>query len=331
MKNIFKNKTILITGGTGSIGSELVRQLLNFQPKQLRIFSRDESKQYYLMEKLNHHTGVRFFIGDIRDRNRLDFAMSGVDFVFHAAALKHVPSSEYNPFEAVNTNIVGSQNVIDSALHHNVDKVIAISTDKAVNPSNVMGTSKLMMEKLIINANFYRGNARTKFSCVRFGNVAWARGSVLLLWKKQVEREKAIHVTDPTMTRFLMTINQAIQLVLETAQYARGGEIFVLKMPSTKIRDLAKIYIAKYYPNEHITIKNVGSRPGEKKHEELFNDSVEPKGIFESKTMIIIVPEINIFELKQPVRSYPGFKRRAALGEYSSKHSIDLTKIRAIV
>lgn len=333
LNKVFRDKIILVTGGTGSIGSQLVLELLRYKPKQIRIFSRDESKQYYLMEKIrnSNYTGVRMFIGDIRDRHRLDLAMQNVDIVFHAAAMKHVPLCEYNPFEAVKTNIVGSQNVIESALHNNVDKVIAISTDKAANPSNVMGTSKLMMEKLIVNANFYRGNAQTKFSCVRFGNVAWARGSVLPLWKKQVEREQRIRVTDHDMTRFFMSIDQAIKLVVKTVQYSCGGEIFILKMPSIKLRDLARIFIEKYFPKETIAIEEIGYRPGEKKHEELYTDNIKPKGVFENKEMIVILPEVDIYELKQPVRKYPGFRSRASIKQYSSQHSINHQKIRKIV
>lgn len=327
----YKNKVILVTGGTGSIGSQLVMDLLRYHPKQIRVFSRDESKQYYLLEKINHHTGVRLFIGDIRDRDRLDLAMQNVDIVFHVAALKHVPLCEYNPFEAVKTNIVGSQNVVDMALKHNVDRVIAISTDKAANPSNVMGASKLMMEKLVVNANFYRGQARTKFSCVRFGNVAWARGSVLPLWQKQVERERRIRVTSHDMTRFFMSIDQAIRLVLKTAHYTLGGEIFILKMPSIKLRDLARIFIEKYFPKKTIAIEEVGYRPGEKQHEELFTDNIKPKGVFENNEMIVIIPEVDIYELKQPTRAYPGFRRRTSVKTYSSKTSINHPKIRRIV
>lgn len=328
---VFRNKIILVTGGTGSIGSELVHQLSAFRPKQIRIFSRDESKQYALMETLNHHPRVRFFIGDIRDKERLDLAFNGVDVVFHAAALKHVPLSEYNPFEVVKTNIVGSQNVIDVALKHNVDRVIAISTDKAANPSNVMGTSKLMMEKLFINANFYRGWAQTKFSCVRFGNVAWARGSVLPVWQEQVKRDRVIRVTDHDMTRFFMSMEQAIHLVLKTAQYAAGGEIFILKMPSIKIRDLARLFLQKYYPGEKIAIKSIGHRPGEKKHEELFTHNVEPKAIFENNAMLIIVPEVDIYDHKRPERRYPGFHLRHDIQEWTSQNSIDLKKIKSII
>lgn len=331
MNNIYRNRTILVTGGTGSIGSELVKQLLTYKPKQIRVFSRDESKQYYLLEQLRHHESLRFLIGDIRDQERLDFAFNKVDYVFHAAALKHVPLCEYNPFEAVKTNIVGSQNIIDSALKHNVYSVVAISTDKAANPGNVMGTSKLMMEKLITNANYYRGDCRTRFCCVRFGNVAWARGSVLPLWKKQAERDGSIMVTDNGMTRFFMSITQATALILRTAELTRGGEIFILKMPSVKLRDLAKIFLQKYFPKQKIRIEAMEPRAGEKQHEELFTNSFQPKRIFENLEMLIVIPELNILDLIQKGGEYAGFKRKKTIGEYSSKNSINLAKISTIV
>ncbi|MFA6908611.1 MAG: SDR family NAD(P)-dependent oxidoreductase [Patescibacteria group bacterium] len=331
MIKYFQNKIILVTGGTGSIGSELVKQLIKYKPKQLRILSRDESKQYYLMEQINHPGNVRFFIGDVRDQERLDMAFQDVDIVFHAAAMKHVPLCEYNPFEAVKTNIMGSQNVINAALRHNVDKVIAISTDKAANPSNVMGTSKLMMEKLIINANFYRGWSRTKFSCVRFGNVAWARGSVLPLWKKQVERDNTIKITNPKMTRFFMSIPQSIDLVLKTAKLTYGGEIFILKMSSIKISDLATIFVKKYCKGKKIKIINTGNRLGEKMHEDLYVPNLKPKAIFEDKEILIIIPELEIYDLKQPERAYEGFTQKKMYKDYCSDKSININKIKSIV
>src|SRR3989338_7407773 len=189
MSNFFKNKTILVTGGTGSIGSKIVRQALAYQPRQIRILSRNDSKQYHFLEKLDHPKNIRMLIGDIRDSKRLDLAFENVDIVFHAAALKHVPLCEYNPLETIKTNVFGSQNIIDAAFKNKVERVIAISTDKAANPGNVMGLSKLMMEKLLINTALSAKN-KTKFSCVRFGNVAWSEASVLPLWKKQAEKNK---------------------------------------------------------------------------------------------------------------------------------------------
>src|SRR3989344_5708608 len=194
MENIFKNKTILVTGGTGSIGSGIVRQLLDRQPKQVRVLSRNETRQYELLESLDYPNNLRMFIGDMRDRERMQLAFRGVDIVFHAAALKHVPFCEYNPSEAMKTNIIGSHNIIDAALHAGVKKVVAISTDKVANPFNVLGASKLMMEKLFINSNFFLAN-KIKMACVRFGNVAWASGSVLPMWKNQAEAKEVISVT----------------------------------------------------------------------------------------------------------------------------------------
>lgn len=331
MAHTFAGRTVLVTGGTGTIGSMLVQQLLRERPKQIRVLSRDESKQYELMETIKHHQGVRFFIGDIRDRERLDYAFQGVDIVFHAAALKHVPLCEYNPFEAVKTNIVGSQNVIAAALQANVDRVVAISTDKAVNPENVMGVSKLMMEKLIVNANYYRGPERTKFSLVRFGNVAWARGSVFPLWQKQAERNREIHVTDQRMTRFLMSQKQAITLVLKCATIMNGGEVFILKMPSIRLPDLAKIFIAKYFPHQKIRTVVSGKRAGEKTHEELCLPNPEGIKLFENRELLILVPEVNIPDLKQRLSLYPGFKQRHNFSGFSSKDHLDIESIRAII
>src|SRR3989338_7377263 len=227
MENIFKNKTILVTGGTGSIGSGIVRQLLDRQPKQVRVLSRNETRQYELLELLDYPNNLRMFIGDIRDRERMQLAFRGVDIVFHAAALKHVPFCEYNPSEAMKTNIIGSHNIIEAALHSGVQKIIAISTDKVANPMNVLGVSKLMMEQLMINSNFFL-TGKIKLACVRFGNVAWSSGSVLPMWKNQAETHRHIKMTNKNATRFLMTINQAIKLTIKAAQLCHGGGVFFL-------------------------------------------------------------------------------------------------------
>lgn len=331
MTNYFKGKTILVTGGTGTIGSELVIQLLTHQPAQIRILSRDESKQYYLMEKTNHHPSLRFLIGDIRDRERLDYAMKGVDVVFHAAALKHVPLCEYNPFEAVKTNVLGSQNAIDSAIHHNIEKFIAISTDKAANPNNVMGTSKLMMEKLVVNANYYSGSVRTKFSCVRFGNVAWARGSVLPLWQKQAERNGSIAITNKRMTRFFMSQHQAIQLILQSAIITRGGEIFILKMPSITMGDLATLFLKKHFPKKIIKIKTIPPRPGEKMHEELFVHDMNFIRVYENKELIILIPNLDLFEMNIPKKKYNGFVERKSITDIRSDKHINQNAVAKII
>src|SRR3989338_1758636 len=286
----FKGKTVLVTGGTGSIGSELVRQILKYQPAKLRVFSRDETKQYELIESLGYPKDFNILIGDIRDKERLNFAFRGVDIVLHAAAMKHVSISEYNPFEVIKTNIIGSQNVIDAAIEQGVKKVVAISTDKAVNPTGVLGTSKLMMEKLFVNANNYIKTRETKFLCVRFGNVLWSRGSVLPSWKEHAAKEKVIKVTDQEMTRFFMSKEEAIDLVLKASALTQGGEIFTFKMSSVKLIDLAKIFLEKYFPGQDIKIEIIGRRQGEKIHEELFDQSDLGKFILSDDRMFIIVP-----------------------------------------
>lgn len=331
MTNEFENKTILITGGTGSIGSALVKTLLNYKPKTIRIFSRDQNRQYELAEELNHPSCLRFFIGDIRDEKRLDFAMEGVDIVFHAAALKHVPSCEYNPFEAVKTNIIGSQNVVDIAIKHKVEKAIGISTDKVVNPTSVMGVSKMMMEKIFISANYYRGAEGCKFACVRFGNVAWSTASVLPIWQKQIVQNGSIDITDKNMTRFLMSRQQAAELVIKAAEAAQGAEIFVLKMSSVKILNLAKIFLEKYAKNgKNVSLNLIGNRGGEKMHEELFSEADLQHQIFENKAMYILVPTASSY-LKSNDRKYDGFKKTKNKVSYSSRKFINDTLIKKII
>lgn len=329
--NPLKDKTILVTGGTGSIGSVLVKRLFSYQPKQVRVFSRDESRQYYLSEELNSPKNLRLFIGDIRDRDRLDFAFRDVDYVFHAAAMKHVSFCEYNPFEAVKTNVNGSQNIIDMALKHNVERVVAISTDKAANPGNIMGVTKLLMEKLMINANYYSGKSRTRFSCVRFGNVAWANGSVLPLWKAQAMQNNRIDLTSREMTRFIMSKQQAIDLTLKAATLSQGGEIFIFKMSSIRIEDLATLFIDKYFAEADIEIRDIGSRPGEKLHEEIYTPNGAVKYIFENDEMYILVPEIDIFDLQQLIPSYEGFNQIEGIDSYSSEHYINGDTIEGII
>ncbi len=290
-KELVKGKTIIVTGGTGSIGSEIVKQLLDTEAGQIRIYSRDEHKQHELQQILGGDDRLRFLIGDIRDKDRMDFAFHNVDICFHTAALKHVPFCEYNPFEAIKTNIVGTQNVIDLALKHNLEKVIAISTDKAVNPTSVLGTSKLMMEKLITAANFLIGDKRTRFASVRFGNVLSSRGSVLPIWLKQIERNEPITITDKRATRFFMEIPEAVDLVFSAMEIMQGGEIFVLKMKRKfKITDFAKQTLKKHAPEKKISLKFIGLRPGEKLHEELLTKD-EADFALETKGMFVILPQ----------------------------------------
>lgn len=337
MKNEFKNKVVLVTGGTGGIGSEIVKQLLKLQPKQVRILSRNDSRQYQLFENLGHPENVRMFIGDIRDKDRLDLAFQNVDIIFHAAALKHVSICEYNPFEAVKTNIIGSQNVIEVALRHRIKKIIAISTDKAANPANTMGVSKLMMEKLFINSNLFSYGQNTLLSCVRFGNVAWADGSVLPVWDQQVKRTGTIRLTDGEMTRFMMSIEQAVTLVLKAAELTQGGEIFILKMPSVKIKNLAKIFLQKYHSGKKVTLTVVGNRPGDKIHESLINSEDKNGRVYADREMLIVVPILNTYNSKQLElnRRYSGFKlvnnTEMLMTANSSENSINHQKIAKLI
>ena len=331
MTDLIKGKTILVTGGTGTIGSKLVEELQKHSPAMIRVLSRDESKQHEMLERLSYPENVRMLIGDIRDRDRLVRALQGVDIVFHAAAMKHVPFCEYNPFEAVKTNIMGSQNLIDAALQCGVKKVVAISTDKVANPVGVMGVSKLMMEKLITGANYYQGETRTLFSCVRFGNVTWARGSVLSSWRQQAEKENLIKVSNDEMTRFFMTQQEAVNLVLEAGRLMQGGEIFVFKMPAIKIRDLADLFLAKYYPGQQISIQPFPRRAGEKLHEELLSANDTEGKILENEKMFVIIPPIQIIGRKAKVPVYAEFQPAKIQGNYSSQDNLSPEKIKAII
>ena len=291
MENVFRGKSVLVTGGTGSIGSEIVRRLLGYDPKVIRIYSRGEASQFDLQYELKGHANLRYLIGDVRDKERLGRAMQDIDIVFHAAALKHVPSCEYNPFEAVKTNVLGTQNVIDVSLDEGVEKVIAISTDKAASPSNVMGATKLLAERLVAASHSYRGEG-TFFSCVRFGNVLGSKGSVVPLFAKQIRSGGPVTVTDPSMTRFMMTIPQAIDLVIEAAERAHGGEVFIFKMPSLRLVDLAEVMIEEMSPlygfdPEEIEIAVIGARPGEKRYEELLTEE-EASAAYETESMYIL-------------------------------------------
>ncbi len=276
-------KTILLTGGTGSFGKHFCRLMLkNHPPKAIRIYSRDELKQHEMRQEFGEQI-LRFFIGDIRDLNRLRRAMEGVDYVIHAAALKHVPICEYNPIEAIKTNILGAQNVVNASIDAGVKKIVALSTDKAVNPVNLYGATKLCAEKLFVYGNAYAGPRDTRFSCVRYGNVIASRGSVIPLFLKQ-KKEKKLTITDERMTRFWITLDQAVNLVLKAFELMRGGEIFVPKIPSLRIMDLAKAVCPD------CEIEFIGIRPGEKLHESL-TTSEEARHMVSYEDMYIIYPE----------------------------------------
>ena len=261
---MFNNKTILITGGTGSFGRAFVRNLINnYNPKKIIIFSRDELKQSDMALDFDNHESLRFFIGDVRDYERIKFAMNDVDYVVHAAALKQVPAAEYNPMECIKTNINGAENVINACLEKNIDKVIALSTDKAANPINLYGASKLASDKLFVAGNILSGNNyRTKFSVVRYGNVIGSRGSVVPYFQNLIAKKTSfLPITDIRMTRFWLNLDQSVEFVIRSFERMLGGEIFIPKIPSVKIIDLATAMA----PN--LEQKVVGIRPGEKIHE----------------------------------------------------------------
>lgn len=281
---MINNKTILITGGTGSFGKKFVEILLKkYKAKKIIIYSRDELKQHE-MQKLvpgNKQTEVRYFIGDVRDLPRLKLAMRNVDILIHAAALKHVPIAEYNPFEAVKTNIIGAQNIIDASFEANVKKVIALSTDKASSPINLYGATKLTSDKLFIAANNYVGKKDLKFSVVRYGNVMASRGSVIPFFIKEAEKG-SLPITDKNMTRFNITLDEGVNFVIFCLKQMWGGEIFVPKIPSYKIIDLAKAISSK------VKFRYVGIRPGEKLHEEMISVSDSLNTIEYSKYFVIV-------------------------------------------
>lgn len=280
-----EQKTILVTGGTGSFGKKFVEIVLKeHRPKKLIIFSRDELKQHD-MRQIYPDTGgspVRYFIGDVRDRERLQRAFHGVDLVVHAAALKQVPACEYNPIEAIKTNIVGGTNVIEAAIDQGVKQVLALSTDKAVNPANLYGATKLCAEKLFVQGNAYSGLEGTRFSCVRYGNVVGSRGSVIPLFKKQRPTGK-VTVTDRRMTRFWITLDQGVRFVINCIEQMHGGEVFVPKIPSMNIMDMVEAVAPG------CTVEDIGIRPGEKLHEVLLGED-EARTAVELEEMFVVQP-----------------------------------------
>ncbi len=293
---MFKDKTILVTGGTGSWGYELVRQLLAENPREIRIFSRNESNQFTMKQEFDNNPRLRFMIGDIKEKDEMTEACCGVDYVFHLAALKHVPVCEDQPLEALKTNVHGTQNVIDAAIHNNVESVIYISTDKASNPSNFYGLSKAMGERLIIHANTLHTN--TKFVCIRGGNVLGTNGSVIHVFKKQIMSKGKIGITDLEMTRFFLTLEDAIKLVFKATKESAGGEIFVMKMPACKILDLAYV-LADEAGKQDIEIEVLGTRPGEKIHELLLSEYEASTTVIFDEEYFVILPPIHIPGLKE--------------------------------
>lgn len=305
MKDIFKDKVVLVTGGTGSFGKKFTEMMLkSHKPKKLIIFSRDEMKQHEMAKQFNHES-VRYFIGDIREPDRLHRAFHGVDIIVHAAALKIVPTAEYNPFEAIKTNIIGAENIINVAIDNGVKKVIALSTDKAANPVNLYGATKLCAEKMFVAANNYSPHG-TIFSVVRYGNVFGSRGSVVPFFK-QCREKRVIPITDERMTRFWITLKDGVNFVINCIDEMRGGEIFIPKLPSMKIVDLAKVIAPG------CRLKTVGIRPGEKIHEVLV-PSDDARFTIEQKDKFITCPDVifskhrKIPEGKQLSDSFPGYR-----------------------
>jgi len=279
----WKDKVILVTGGTGSFGKKFTKIMLaEYQPKKIIIFSRDELKQHEMRVAGYDHPSLRYFIGDVRDRERLLRAMHGVDIVVHAAALKQVPACEYNPMEAIKTNIMGTSNVIEAALDAGVKKVLALSTDKAVSPANLYGGTKLVAEKLVIQSNAYAAGTATRYSCVRYGNVFGSRGSVVPLFLKQRASGK-ITITDERMTRFWLSLEQGVHFVITCIEQMEGGEVFVPKIPSTKVVDLARAIAPD------AKIETIGIRQGEKLHEDLLSDD-EARHSVELESMYVVQP-----------------------------------------
>jgi len=281
----WKDQIVLITGGTGSFGKAFVEIMLTeYQPAKLIIYSRDELKQHEMQIGGFNHPNLRYFIGDIRDLPRLRRAMQGVDIVVHAAALKQVPACEYNPMEAVKTNILGTSNVVDAAIDVRVKKVMSLSTDKAVTPVNLYGATKLTAEKLVVASNAYAGDMQTRLSCVRYGNVVGSRGSVVPIFIRQRENDNKLTITDERMTRFWLSLEHGVRFVISNIERMHGGEVFVPKIPSTKIIDLAKAIA----PQSEIEV--IGIRPGEKLHEMMFSRD-ESRSTIELEDRFVVKPE----------------------------------------
>ena len=294
MDNSWKDTSVLITGVCGTVGQELLRQINACGPKEVVGIDNNETEIFFLSEEYSESANIRLYLGDVRDRDRLDRAVDGVEIVLHAAALKHVYLCEQSPRDPLQTNIIGTQNVIDAAFTGGVKRVIFTSSDKAVNPTNVMGTSKLMGERLITAANALRRGEGPIFASTRFGNVLGSRGSVVPIFRRQIARGGPVTITDPGMTRFVMTVSEAVRLVMESVHIARGGEVFVTKMPVVRIIDLAHVMIAELAPSyghdpAAIKIQIIGSKPGEKLYEELMNDE-ETRRTVELERYFSVIP-----------------------------------------
>ena len=328
---MFDDKTVLITGGTGSLGQALTKRLLENNVKSVRIFSRNENKQIEMEDNIKDDR-IRFFLGDIRDSQRLTKAVEDVDLVFHAAALKHVPKIEYNPFEAIKTNVVGSQNVIDACLTNNVEKVICVGTDKAVSPLNTYGATKLLMEKLFVSANNYlsKEKYKTKFYALRYGNVLGSSGSVIPLFIKQIKSKQKITITEPNMTRFSISMNDALDFIIKTTELSQGSEVFVPKLRAYSIIDI-KNAVESLLGTSGEEI--IGIRPGEKLNEILINED-EMRYCWEYNDVYLLAnPLYSLFNDDAIKERYNGIAKKNDSGSYSSEkvEKIPIDELKEII
>ena len=330
MKNFFKNKRILVTGACGTVGSVLVKQLSGYSSDcEIKGLDNNESELFFTQQEYANNPNMIFFLADVRDKDRLSREMSNINIVFHTAAFKHVVLCEQSPFEAVQTNINGVQNLIAASLENNVEKVIFTSSDKAVNPTSVMGTSKLMGERLMTAANSKsRGNGPV-FSSTRFGNVLGSRGSVIPIFKEQISKGGPVTLTDPEMTRFIMSISEAVTLVIESSFISAGGEVFITKMPVIRIQDHAEVMVNELAPEygfspDDIEIKNIGVKPGEKMYEELMNQE-ETRRTWELEKYFVVFPAFrNIYQ--DITYDYPGIINKTVTTPYFSSEEKPLSK-----
>lgn len=319
--NHWLNKRVLITGICGTVGRELLNQVVRYNPGEIIGIDNNESEVFFLGEEYSNFPNVKLYIGDIRDRDKLLRKMTGIHIVLHAAALKHVILCEQSPRDAIQTNIIGTQNVIDAALAGNVERVLFTSSDKAVNPTNVMGTSKLMCERLMTAANAHRRGGYPIFASTRFGNVLGSRGSVIPLFKRQIASGGPVTLTDPQMTRFIMTLEDAVKLVMDSVFLAHGGDVFVTKMRTVNIKDLAEVMIEELAPNyarspDDIEVKIIGKKAGEKLYEELMNEE-ETKRAVELEQYFVVLPAFkSVYEKIEYV--YLGAIKTGAVQPYNS-------------
>ncbi len=293
--SLLTDSSVLITGGTGSFGKAMITRLLtDIKPRRIVVFSRDELKQYEVRQLFKDDSRLRWFIGDIRDRHRLTRALHGIDYVIHAAALKQVDTAEYNPWEFVQTNVVGSQNVIEATMDSGVKKVVALSTDKASSPINLYGATKLTADKLFISGNHYAASYGTRYSVVRYGNVMGSRGSVIPFFRKLASENKSLPITDLRMTRFFITLPQAVEFVLQSFEMMQGGELYVPRIPSMKITDLAQSVAPGAQMHE------IGLRPGEKLHEEMISAEEGRRALKLSDSRFVIQPDLATWGYEPP-------------------------------